>query len=116
MFSYVCTYCTHPFRSLLEQGVKIVLNQLYNASPLNDNQDTDTLPYYEEVGEARSPTTQYVNVSPSDSSMRDSMLVNNPIYGDEEANGSEERFYTAPVDHDDQTSERHGKFLRTVRL
>ena len=83
------------------QGVKIALNQMYNTSPLNDGQEADTTPFYEEVAEARSPMAQYVNVqSPSDSSTRDSVLVNNPIYGDDEANGSEGVY----ADHGDQTS------------
>lgn len=88
------------------QGVKIALNQLYNASPLNDGQKADNMtPFYEEVAETRSPTAQYVNVSPSDSSTRDSILVNNPIYGDDddEVNGNENA-YTAPIDHGYQTS------------
>ena len=83
-----------------EGGVKIAVNQMYNGSP-SDRQETDTVPFYEEVSETMAATAQYVNMSPTDSA-GDSVLVDNPIYGAEEMNGGgPDDFYTAP---DDQPS------------
>jgi hypothetical protein len=62
--------------------VKTAINQLYDGSP-TDEQDMDNLPLYEEVPGLKA---QYVN-SPPDSTPRvGSVLVNNPIYGDENEN------------------------------
>ena len=104
------------FVPVVGEEAKIAVNQMYNPSrePLTDNgrkekeTDTTTHPFYEEVAEAR---TQYaVNmVSPSNSSIRDSRIVNNPIYGADDNNDDDELVvldgnegvYTTPGDHHD---------------
>ena len=103
------------FVPVVGEEAKIAVNQMYNPShvPLTDNgrkekeTDSTTHPFYEEVAEAR---TQYaVNmVSPSNSSIRDSRIVNNPIYGADDDDDNEvvvldgnEGVYTTPVDHHD---------------
>ena len=103
------------FVPVVGEEAKIAVNQMYNPSrePLTDNGrkekeiDTTTHPFYEEVGEARA---QYaVNmVSPSNRSIRDSRIVNNPIYGADDDDDNEvvvldgnEGVYTTPVDHHD---------------
>ena len=68
---------------------------MYDGS-LRDEQGTAL---YEDIAEVR---PQYVNDSRSDSSTRDSAFVNNPIYGDEDANIGNQ-FYVTSVDHYNQT-------------
>ena len=79
--------------------MKIAINQLYEGSA-SDEQDTDNLPLYEEVPDFKA---QYVN-SPSDGTVRvDSVLVNNPIYGDENVNGNATVDTGDQFDHYDRT-------------
>ena len=79
--------------------MKTAINQLYEGSA-SDEQDTDNLPFYEEVPDFKA---QYVNF-PSDGTVRvNSVLVNNPIYGDENGNTTVTVDTGDRFDHYDQT-------------
>ncbi len=60
--------------------MKTAINQMYDGSPI-DEQDMDNLPLYEKVPDLKA--VQYVNSPPDGTPRVGSVLVNNPIYGDE---------------------------------
>lgn len=95
LFQTIITFIRLSLSLSIGQGIEfeVALNQMYDGSPRDESH-----PLYEEIGEVRVP---YVNMSPSDSSTRDSALMNNPIYGGEERNIGDS-FYTTSVDDYDQ--------------